>query len=328
MTLRFRSRSKISHLTEGYAIIMAESTKDTLRKKNSGMPAARRQGSTNVELSKSKTLAVYDKQEVKVQKQGFFGNLGRKVTLSRGQLEELLLENIEILPEHEARLLRAVFGLKVMTAQEVMVPLSEIVPLTMGSPPSEVLNLCRASNCRYIPVYSERVDWLLGVVDAMEVLTNEEGENDLSSFMKEVCYTPALKSAMDLLGELRQSEIPAAIVVNEHGSCIGVVELIDILEKVIGKITANRKRDTPHIEKLEKNNWCIDARMLIADVNRALDTRIPTDRCDTIGGFVLMLLGRLPQKDEKVEYEDLEFNIDEAFKYGISQIRAVKKAKR
>lgn len=288
----------------------------------------RQQGGTNIALPKSNTLAVYDKQAVKVRKQGLFGNLGRKTTLSGVQLAELLLENIEVFSEYEAQLLRAVFDLTILTAQEVMMPLSEITPLIVGSPPSEVLRLCRSSNYRYIPVYNERVDWLLGVVDGMDVLTSEHDQTDLSSFVKDVYYAPALKSAMDLMDELRQAEIPAAIVVNEHGSCIGVVELMDILEKIIGEVTANRKRSTPHIENLGRHDWRIDARMLIADVNKALGTRIPTDQCDTIGGFILLLLGRFPQKGETIEYEDFEFNIDAAVKYNISHIRVIKKTKR
>ena len=159
----------------------------------------------------------------------------------------------------------------------------------------------------------------------MEVLTSKSNDSDLSSFVKDAHYVPALKSAMDLLGELRQAEIPAAIIVNEHGSCVGIVELIDILERLVGDIEANRKRETPRIEKLERREWRIDARVLIADVNIALDVQIPTDRCDTIGGFILMLLGRLPQEGEKVEYEGFEFNIDEVFKYGITRIRITKK---
>ena len=101
--------------------------------------------------------------------------------------------------------------------------------------------------------------------------------------------------------------------VNEHGSCVGIVELMDILEKVVGEIAANRKRDMPRVEQLSNNEWHIDARVLISEVNMALDTQIPTDQCDTIGGFILLLLGRLPQTGEKVEYEDFEFNIDQVF---------------
>ena len=306
---------------------MDETPKDT-PEKDRHMPVVRKQENREVELAKPNPVIAYEEQEAKSGKKGFIKNLRRRATPSLEQLRKLLLENIEVFPEHEARLLRAVFDLKALTAQEVMVPLSELTPLTITSSPSEVPAFCNTFNYRYIPIYNERVDRLLGVIDAMEVLTSEEHDDGLSPFVRDLLYVPSLKSAMDLLGELRQSEIPAAVVVNEHGSCIGIVELIDILEKIVGQITANRKRDTPHIEKLGKREWRIDARALIVDVNIALNIQIPTDRCDTIGGFILMLIGRLPQAGEKIEYEDYEFDIEEIFKYGISRIHAVKKVQR
>ena len=276
------------------------------------------------ELVKSNALVAYDEQQAKAHKKGLMG-MGRKTSPTREQLGKLLLENIQVFPEHEARLLRAVFDLKALTAQEVMMPLSEITLLTVDSSPSEVPQFCRTFNYRYIPIYSDRVDQLLGVVDSMDVLTNEHDANDLSSFVIELPFVPPLKSAMDLLGELRQSEIPAAVVVNEHGSCIGIIELIDILEKIVGDITSNRKRNTPSIEKHGNNQWRIDARALIVDVNVALNTNIPIDWSDTLSGFILALLGRLPHKGEKVEYGDYEYIIEESFKYGISRLQAIKK---
>ena len=284
--------------------------------------------SAKTELIRSNSLVAYDEQQAKAQKRGLIGNLGRRTSPTREQLGKLLLENIQVFPEHEARLLRAVFDLKALTAQEVMMPLSEITLLTVESSPAEVPKFCRTFNYRYIPIYSDRVDQLLGVVDSMEVLTNEHDANDLSSFVKELPFVPPLKSAMDLLGELRQSDIPAAVVVNEHGSCIGLIELIDILEKIVGDITSNRKRNTPRVEKYGNNQWRIDARALIVDVNVALNTNIPIDWSDTLGGFILALLGRLPQKGEKVEYGDYEYIIEESFKYGISRLQAIKKPQR
>ena len=308
---------------------MNETPKDTSEEKDRYMPVVRNQDSGKVELVKPKPLIAYDaaygEQEIKSQKKGSVKNSRKRTTLSREQLGKLLLENIEIFSEHEALLLRAAFDLKVLTAQEVMVPLSELTPLTIASPLSEVPAYYRTFNYRYIPIYNERIDHLLGVIDFMEVLTTDQPNNGLSAFVRDVPYVPSLKSAMDLLGELRQSEIPVAVVVSERGSCIGIVELADILEKIVGEIRANRKRDTPRIEKLGENEWRLDARMLIGDVNIALNIQLPTDRCDTIGGFFLMLLGRLPQKGEKIEYEDHEFSIEEIFKYGISRIHVVKK---
>ncbi len=304
---------------------MNEITKDISEENKSQVPVVSKQSRTQGEPAGSNALVVYAQQEVADKKQGFFRKPKRKSTPSHGQLVQLFLENIETFSEDEVQLLRAIFDLKTLTVQEVMIPLSEIIPLTVGSSCSEIPKYCRASNYCYIPVYNERVDWLLGVIDAMEVLTTDQHDEDLSQFVREVCYVPTLKPALDLLNDLRQAEIPAAIVVNEHGSCVGIVELMDILEKVIGEIVANRKRDTPHVEQLSSNEWHIDARVLISEVNSALNTQIPTDRCDTIGGFILMLLGRLPQTGEKVEYEGFEFNIDQVFKYRISDIRVKRK---
>lgn len=303
---------------------MSELTKTSSEEKEDPMPVVRKPDIGRIELVTPKPLVAYDEQAAKPRKKGF-GKSGRQTTPSREQLIQLLLENIEAFSDSEAQLLSTIFELQTLTAQEVMLPLSEAAVLIVGASPSEVLTLCRTSNYHYIPIYNTRVDQLLGVVDTMEVLASEHNNNnDLSSFVRDVNYVPALKSATDLLRDLRQSEIPIAIVVNEHGSCVGIVELIDILERIIGTVVANRKRTHPHIEKLGTNDWRIDARMLITDVNKVLDIRIPTDQCDTIGGFVLLLLGHLPQKGEKVVYEGIEFNIEAAFKYGISQIRAVK----
>ena len=303
---------------------MNELTKTPSEEKEGPMPVVRKSDIGQTELVTAKPLVAHNKQAAKP-RQKDFGKSGRQATPSREQLVQLLLENIEAFSDSEAQLLSTIFELQTLTAQEVMLPLSEAAMLIVGAAPSEVLTLCSTSNYHYIPIYNARVDQLLGVVDTMEVLTSEHHDNDLSSFVRDVNYVPALKSATDLLSDLRQSEIPIAIVVNEHGSCVGIVELIDILERVIGKVAANRKRTTPHIEKLGASDWRIDARMLITDVNKVLDIRIPTHQCDTIGGFVLMLLGHLPQKGEKVVYEDVEFTIEAAFKYGISQIRAMKK---
>ncbi|MCY4568102.1 MAG: CBS domain-containing protein [Candidatus Poribacteria bacterium] len=302
-----------------------ETTKDLSEEKNSQMPVVRKQSSAAVVPAKPNAVVVYEEPEAAPEKKGFFGKSGRKSVLSSEQLIQLIQENIQAFPEHERQFLRAIFDLKTLTAQEVMVPLSEIVPLTVDSPCSEIPQYYRASSYRYIPVYNERVDWLIGVVDTLEIATSEQPAPDLAIFVKEACYAPAPKSALDLLNELRQSEIPIAIVVNEHGSCIGIVELIDILEKIVGNIATNRKRETPHVEQLEANEWRIDARVLISEVNTALDTDISTDRCNTIGGFVFMLLGRLPEQGETIEYENLEFNVEEVFKYRISGIRILKK---
>lgn len=149
----------MSQFTEDYTIItMNDTTKDLSEKKNSQMLVVRKQDGAKVELAESNALVAYEEQETASQKKGFFGNSKRRTTPSREQLRQLLLENIETFPNHEARLLRAILDLRTLTAQEVMMPLSEMIPLPIGSSCAEVPKLCRTSNYRYIPIYNERVD--------------------------------------------------------------------------------------------------------------------------------------------------------------------------
>lgn len=144
---------------EGYTvIIMDETNKDLSKEKNSGMPVVRKQDSVKVASAKSSALNVYEKRATPPEKRGFFRNLKRKPMPSHGQLTQLLMENIGTFPEHEAYLLRSIFDLKSLTAQEIMVPLSELIPLTVEVSCAEIPKFCRASHYHYIPVYNDRVD--------------------------------------------------------------------------------------------------------------------------------------------------------------------------
>ncbi len=297
-------------------------TTDTSDEKNEHGLLSETPGGTKIELSDA--LVVYDEHEATQQKRGFFRRLKRKSMPSREQLGHLLMENIQAFPEKEARLLRAVFSLTTMSTREVMVPLSEIVALTLNSSSAQVQDLYHNFNYRYIPIYNERIDWLLGIINTVEVLSTGQHFSDLSAFVQKAYYVPEVKPAIELMDELRQADQPVAIVINEHGSCIGFVELIDILEKIVGDIADNRKREAPRVEKIGKGVWQLDARASIDDVNTELGTDINTSQCDTIGGFILMLLGKLPSAGETVGYDGFEFNIEEVFDYGIATIKAVK----
>ena len=77
-----------------------------------------------------------------------------------------------------------------------------------------------------------------------------------------------------------------------------------------------------HIEIISPDAWIVDARASINSINQELGTDIPKDRCDTIGGFILKLLGRLPEQGEKISFSEIEFTVEEVFGYGISILQA------
>lgn len=241
---------------------------------------------------------------------------------TREQILEFLHEWIDTFSPNESRMLRGIFSLSTTTAREVMIPLSEIIAVHIATPIEQVKAIVRHSNYQHIPVYEERIDRLTGIVSISEVLYAPPKLNELNSLIRPAYYVPETKLTSDLLEELRIAEDPIAIVIDEHAGCVGFITLEDIFEQIVGEIRYNHKRHTPPVELLDNGSWIVDARTSIEVINTSLGANIQSDRCDTIGGFILSLFGRLPEQGEKIHHGGFEFSIEEVFSYGISMIHA------
>ncbi len=256
---------------------------------------------------------------------GLFGKWKRRGNPKAEQIRQIALNNISALPENEARMLSGVFSLSRTVVREIMVPLSEIVAVHIATPIEQAKAMVQRSSYQYIPVYEERIDRLTGIVSIMDFLYASPETSELNSFVRTAYYVPETKLIGDLLEELRLATEPVTIVINEHGSCVGFVGLEDLLEQIVGEIHHSRKRQPLHVEALGNNSWTFDARTPIDIVNATLETNIPKDDYDTIGGFMLKTIGRLPEQGEKVAYDAIEYIVDEVFDYGITVIHANRK---
>ena len=253
---------------------------------------------------------------------GLFGKWKSKGNPKAEQIKQIVLDNIRTLPEGEGRMLLGIFSLAQTTVREIMIPLSEIVAVHIATPIEQTKAMVQHSKYLYIPVYEERIDRLTGIVSIMDFLYAPAKTNELSSFIRTAYYVPETKLIGDLLEELRLASEPVTIVIDEHGSCVGFVGLEDLLERIVGEIRYSHKRQPLHAETLGNNSWTLDARTPIDIVNATLDTNIPKDDYDTIGGFILKTIGRLPEQGEKVNYDSIEYIVDEVFDYGITVIHA------
>lgn len=255
---------------------------------------------------------------------GLFGKRKLKDIPKAEQIKQIVLNNISTFSETDARMLHGIFALSGTTVREIMIPLSEMVAIHIATPIAQARAMIQHSNYQYVPVYEERIDRLTGIVSVMDILYAPSGTNEISPFMRTAYYVPETKVIGDLLEELRLGTEPVTIVIDEHGSCVGFVALEDLFEQIVGEIHHNHKRRVLHIEQLGNNSWILDARTPINTVNATLGTNIPKNHYDTIGGFVLKLIGRLPEQGEKITYDAIEYTVDEIFDYGITVIHANK----
>jgi len=139
--------------------------------------------------------------------------------------------------------------------------------------------------------------------------------------MRSVYFTPEIKKVDELFREMQQKRISMAIVVDEYGGTDGLVTIEDIIEEIVGEIEDEYDQKNPVIEKIGDGIFIVDARMNIEDVNSRLDINLPIDECETIGGFVYGLFGKIPSQGEEVKVDSISIVVDKIHRRMIKKLK-------
>jgi putative hemolysin len=233
----------------------------------------------------------------------------------------------EILEDDEREMISRIFDLPDKVAREIMIPRTDsMVCLEVSTPKEDVLETAIESRHSRIPVYEESIDNIIGILHVKDLLDYwADGKPiDLRELIDERTpfFTPESKKIWDLFQDLRANKQHMAIVVDEYGGTAGLITLEDIIEEVVGEIHDEYDFDEQdECIQLDKNAYSVDARMNLADLNERIRTQIASDSVDTIGGFVVDYLGRVPERQSQFFYQNLEFTILEADERRIHRIR-------
>ena len=233
----------------------------------------------------------------------------------------------EILKADEREMISRIFDLPDKIAREIMIPRTDdMVCLEVSTPRDEVLKTAIESRHSRIPVYQETVDRIIGILYVKELLDYwAEGKPiDLQALIADRTpfFTPESKKIWELFQDLRANKQHMAIVVDEYGGTAGLVTLEDIIEEVVGEIQDEYDFDEQEeCVQLSENLYSIDARMNLDELNERLGTQIESESVDTIGGFVVNHLGKVPEQESQFSYQGIEFTILEADERRIHRIQ-------
>lgn len=228
-----------------------------------------------------------------------------------------------VIEEEEKEMIHSIFEFGDTIVREVMVPRPDMVTAKSTGSIKEVLSKIMHEGHSRIPVYTESLDSIVGIVYAKDILKYlNEGRLDvpLESLMRPVFVIPETKKVNELLRELRKRKIHMAIVVDEYGTTVGLVTIEDLLEEIVGEIFDEYDLEEIMIEVVDENTMRVDARVGIDEVTELLGITFPEFEGDTIGGFIFSLLGRIPSEGEKVPFENVVFTIE---KVGGRRIRKI-----
>ncbi len=191
-------------------------------------------------------------------------------------------------------------------AEDIMIPREDMSTVGVDATYDEVMEVFRDKMFTRIPVWEEEPDNFIGLVNIKDFILVDDKENfEIRKIMREAMYTVEHKKTLDLLKEMKEKTLSLAFVLNEYGSCVGLITMEDLLEEIVGDIRDEFDEDEEElIIELGSRSYLIEASMKTDDINDALETTLHSEDYDSIGGLMIEALERLPEDGEVVELED------------------------
>lgn len=236
---------------------------------------------------------------------GFLRLLGVKVTkraldaLNAEELRTLVHDSGHTISEEHQNMLLGVLDLTGITVEDIMVPRQEVVGIDLDDDWQDILKQLHHSNHTRLPVYRGSLDNIEGVLhlrSALHLLAqNRLDRENLQRALFETYFVPAGTPLNVQLLNFRKVKNRSAIVVDEYGDVEGMVTLEDILEEIVGKFTTNIAEMSPDIHVQPDGSFIIDGSILIRELNRELNWRLPTEHAKTLSGLIIEILETIPK---------------------------------
>lgn len=230
-----------------------------------------------------------------------------------------------ILEKEEKDMIHGIMHFSEKIVREIMTPRTDTVFIQVQSSVADVTKLVSQTGHSRIPVYEGQVDNIIGIIYAKDLL-GINPQDHLRKYLRKAEFIPETQTLENLLKQMKKAQFHMAIVVDEYGGIAGIATFEDIIEEIVGDIQDEYDTEqTSLCTPIGHNKFLIDASMNITDAEENFSIKFPEDAdYDTIGGFVLSQIGKLPSAGEKLEYQNLILTIKEIYKRRIKTIEVEK----
>jgi CBS domain containing-hemolysin-like protein len=214
--------------------------------------------------------------------------------------------------EQERRMIRGVIALEDKAAREIMVPRIDIAAVEVTDTVDDVARLVNERGFSRVPVYRENIDDVIGIIYAKDLLRaalNGGRERQLTDLVRQAVFIPESKRLDELLTEMRAMRTHLAIVVDEYGGTAGLVTIEDLLEEIVGEIEDEYDVAAPRTEVISSDEVVLDGSVATDALHDLFEYDVESEDFDTVGGFVMNALGRLPNVGDEVTVDRLNFRV-------------------
>jgi putative hemolysin len=233
----------------------------------------------------------------------------------------------EISEEEGRELLQSIVDFTETVAREVMTPRPDIVAVQADTSIADLRAIFREEQYSRMPVYRVSLDNILGIVYVKDMVAlPPEAAPPLTTLMRAAYFVPESKRASELLKEMQRRQLQMAIVVDEYGGTAGLLTVEDLLEEIVGEIRDEYDVESETVIDEGAGTFTFSGKVSVDEVRERLGVEIEREGFETVGGFLLSHLGRMPYVGETVEIGDLVFEVLEVERRRISKMRVHRRA--
>jgi len=229
-----------------------------------------------------------------------------------------------VLEIEERQIINNVFQFGDMQAKEAMIQRLDMVVINIEDSYDEIIDMFKNEKLSRMPVYNESIDDIIGILNIKDVifLTDEEIKNfDINKYIREPFFTYEFKKITQLLEEMKIEKTQMAIVVDEYGGTSGLITIEDLVEVIVGDIEDEYDEEDEEIIVIKEDEYVVEGSTKITDVNELIGVNLESEEFDSIGGFIIGHLKRLPEENEIIKVDNIEFRIESLDKNRIKKIR-------
>ncbi len=243
-------------------------------------------------------------------------------------IQESPQEGSSSLNSEERTLLSNVLRLRDMSVDDVKIPRADIIAISVDIKFTELIKLISETPFTRLPVYHHTLDDLLGHIHVKDIALHAKNSDfNIRNIIQQVLFVPPSMRLLDLLLQMRSTQIPMAYVVDEYGGVDGLVTSWDIIREILGDLQDDHTPEiSSQITSLDDGTYIIDARLLVEDLEERVG-KILTDEerqedIETVGGLIMYLAGRVPDRKEVISHSSgIEFEVLEASPRSITRLR-------
>jgi len=247
-------------------------------------------------------------------------------SITESELKSLVevSHEVGVIEQEGKTMIDNVFEFGNTSAQDIMIPRTDIYAIKIDADYDEVYQIFKDEGYSRMPVYEESIDNIKGILNFRDFILCDKNSFDINALLREPYFTYESKPTVELLAVMREQRYSLAVVLDEYGGTSGILTRNDIVEEIMGHI--GDEYDDPleeEITVITDGEYLVLGQTLLEDVSEAIGVVLESEDFETIGGYVVGLLGQIPEDGESITEDNLEFIVEHVDKNRIEKLKII-----